>query len=96
MTFKPGQKVTYQGSEIESVVEFANEWQVRSYSREENHTFEGGPECFRHVFEYEQLVIEMPENEYYGSSTDIYRDKRTGLAVLDKQAYETWITENGL
>ena len=53
----------------------------------------GGSVRLTRLFEYEQLVVEA---EYYEDRIDIYRDKRTGLAVLDKQAYETWITENGL
>lgn len=106
MTFKPGDKVIYdpapfEGEKAEGVVTSADKWghvsvkvaPCESYPRGLS---VGGSIRLTRLFEYEQLVIEMPEDEYYGSSTEIYRDKRTGLAVLDKQAYETWITENGL
>lgn len=102
MTFKPGDKVIYdpapfEGEKAEGVVTSADKWghsvkvaPCESYPRGLS---VGGSVRLTRLFEYEQLVVEA---EYYEDRIDIYRDKRTGLAVLDKQAYETWITENGL
>ena len=103
MTFKPGDKVIYdpapfEGEKVEGVITYADKWgdvEVRIPPCEEypNEVRASGRLRLTRVFEYEQLVVEA---EYYEDRIDIYRDKRTGLAVLDRQAYETWITENGL
>lgn len=97
MSFKKGDKVVQVlEPETELTVEevyyqdWCDTWRVHA-SGTDGGAWYADEKDFRHVFEYEQTPI---YDEWTGNY--ISRDKRTGLAVLDKQAYEAWIAENGL
>lgn len=99
MTFKVGDKVVQVlEPETELTVEkvyyqdWCDTWRIHA-SGADGGAWYADEEDFRHVFEYEDVIVSKwgrPEG------VAVYCDKRTGFAVFDKRAYEAWITENGL